>query len=74
MIRFSLSIQDNNTDTITPIMSAYYQRTISGYVEGQECCVEKLEALGGRTTDSDLSTNLSSPPPVGLAQPPTRVA
>ena len=47
MIRFSLSIQDNNTDTITPIMSAYYQRTISGYVEGQECCVEKLEALGG---------------------------
>jgi len=47
MIRFSLSIQDNNADTITPIMSAYYQRTKSGYIEAEQCCIEKLEALGG---------------------------
>lgn len=47
MIRFSLSIQDNNEDTITPIMSAYYQRTKSGYIEAEQCCIEKLEALGG---------------------------
>lgn len=46
-IRFSLTIQDSNTDTIGPIMLAYNQRTASGYIEGQECCIEKLEALGG---------------------------
>jgi hypothetical protein len=46
-IRFSLSIQDSNTDTIGPIMLAYNQRTASGFIEGQECCIEKLEALGG---------------------------
>jgi len=46
-MRFSLTIQDSNTDTIGPIMLAYNQRTASGYIEGQECCIEKLEALGG---------------------------
>jgi hypothetical protein len=46
-MRFSLSIQDSATDTITPIMVAYNARTASGYIEGQECCIEKLQALGG---------------------------
>jgi hypothetical protein len=46
-MRFSITIQDSNTDTIGPIMLAYNQRTASGFIEAQECCIEKLEALGG---------------------------
>lgn len=46
-MRFSLAIQDSATDTIGPILEAYNARTKSGYVEGVECCVEKLQALGG---------------------------
>jgi hypothetical protein len=47
MIRFSLTIEGSNTGTIPPIMSAYYARSASGYVEAEQCVVNGLQALGG---------------------------
>jgi hypothetical protein len=46
-LRFSLTIDNGVEDTITPIMTALATRAVSGYIEGQQCCIEKLEALGG---------------------------
>jgi len=46
-LRFSLTIDNGVEDTITPIMTALATRAVSGFTEGQQCCIEKLEALGG---------------------------
>jgi hypothetical protein len=46
-LRFSLTIDNGVEDTITPIMTALAIRAVSGFTEGQQCCIEKLEALGG---------------------------
>ena len=46
-LRFSLTIDNGVEDTITPIMTALATRAVSGYIEAQQCCIEKLEALGG---------------------------
>ena len=46
-LRFSLTIDNGVEDTITPIMTSLATRAVSGYIEGQQCCIEKLEALGG---------------------------
>ena len=49
-MRFSLAIQNSSTDTAGYILSTYYARTTGAFVEGQGCCEEKLEALGGTVT------------------------
>ena len=46
-LRFSLTIDNGVQDTITPIMTALATRAVGGFTEGQQCCIEKLEALGG---------------------------
>jgi hypothetical protein len=46
-LRFSLTIDNGVEDTITPIMTALATRAVSGFTEAQQCCIEKLEALGG---------------------------
>jgi hypothetical protein len=46
-LRFSLTIDNGVEDTITPIMTALATRAVSGFTEAQDCCIAKLEALGG---------------------------
>ena len=46
-MRFALLIGNSTTDTITPIVTSLVARSISGYIEGQECLTAKLIALGG---------------------------
>jgi len=46
-LRFSLTIDNGVENTITPIMTALATRAVSGFTEAQQCCIEKLEALGG---------------------------
>jgi len=46
-LRFSLTIDNGVEDTITPIMTALATRAVGGFTEAQDCCIEKLMALGG---------------------------
>lgn len=67
MIRFSLTIEGSNTGTIPPIMSAYYARCASGYVEGEQCVVNGLQALGG-TFDTMVPVDLFNDESVPLTR------
>ena len=67
MIRFSLTIEGSNTGTIPPIMSAYYARCASGYVEGEQCVVNGLQALGG-TFDTMVTVDLFNDESVPLTR------
>ena len=67
MIRFSLTIEGSNTGTIPPIMSAYYARCASGYLEGEQCVVNGLQALGG-TFDTMVPVDLFNDESVPLTR------